>query len=132
MRVGFDNPATVPAPLGTYSHVARVELGDGALLVVSGQLALDDDGNLVGGEDMGAQTDRVFEILGGILAAHGAGFGDVVSIRTFLTDMDRLGDYAGARAGHLATPPPASTTVEVTRLAIPGALVEVELVAAVS
>lgn len=35
-RVAFDNPATVPAPAGSYSRVARIELDDGALLVVSG------------------------------------------------------------------------------------------------
>lgn len=132
MKVSFDNPTTVPAPVGRYSHVARVDLGQGTLLLVSGQLALDDDGKLVGGDSMSDQSERVFEILGGILAAHGAGFDDVISLRTYLTDMDRLGDYAGARARHLADPPPTSTAVEVSGLAVPGALVEVELMAAVT
>jgi 2-iminobutanoate/2-iminopropanoate deaminase len=130
MRVDLVDPAGVPAPVGRYSHVARIELGDGVLLMVSGQIAVGDDGELVGGDDMGAQTERVFELLGRILAAQGTGFGDVVSIRTYLTDIDRLADYAAVRARHLASPPPTSTLVEVARLAVPGALVEVELVAA--
>lgn len=131
MKVGFDNPSMVPAPVGRYSHVARVELGDGALLLVSGQIAIDDDGKLVGEDSMSAQSERVFEILGSILDAHGAGFGDVVSLRSYLTDMNGLGDYATVRARHMPGEPPTSTTVEVSGLAVPGALVEVELMAAV-
>jgi 2-iminobutanoate/2-iminopropanoate deaminase len=42
--VSFDNPATVPAPVGQYSHVARAELGDKTMLQLSGQAAIDADG----------------------------------------------------------------------------------------
>jgi 2-iminobutanoate/2-iminopropanoate deaminase len=131
VKFGFDNPSAVPAPLGRYSHVARLELGDGALLLVSGQIAVDDDGELVGGDSMSDQSERVFELLGSILDAHGAGFDDVVSLRSFLTDMERLGDYRTVRTRHMTGEPPTSTTVEVSGLVVPGALVEVELMAVV-
>jgi len=130
LQITFDNPAGVPAPAGSYSHVARLELGDSAVLLVSGQLALADDGRLIGEGSMTQQSERVFEVLGANLSAHGASFADVVHIRTHLTDLTRIGDYGAVRRRHLADARPASTTVEVSGLAIPGAVVEVELMAA--
>jgi 2-iminobutanoate/2-iminopropanoate deaminase len=127
----FDNPASVPTPPGRFSHVARLEVGDGTLLVVSGQIAVGDHGELVGAGSMTAQSERVFDTLGAILAAHGARFDDVVNIRTYVTDMDLIGEYANVRARHLSGEPPTSTTVEVSRLVIADALVEVELLAAI-
>lgn len=126
------DPDTVPPPPGGwYSHAARVETGAGALLFVSGQVALDDDGAIVGVGDMERQADRVFTLLERILADQGAGFGDVVSIRTFVTDMGLLASYGAVRARYLTGPPPTSTTVEVSRLFRPEALVEIDIVAAI-
>ena len=127
----IDNPAGVAAPVGAYSHVARVDVGTGTLLFLSGQIALDDDGQLVGAGDMVTQATRVFELIGAILAAHGATFADVVNIRTFLTDMALLPQYGQVRHRVFTGTPPTSTTVEVSRLFRDGALLEVEVVAAV-
>jgi enamine deaminase RidA (YjgF/YER057c/UK114 family) len=132
VRKTFDSPATVPAPVGPYSHAVRLDLGDGALLMLSGQLALDDAGQLVGAGSMKEQTTRIFEIIGAILDAHGATFDDVVNVRTFLLDVGQLREYGAVRRTYLTGGPPTSTTVEVSRLAVPGALVEVEVVAATS
>jgi 2-iminobutanoate/2-iminopropanoate deaminase len=128
----IDNPATVAAPVGAYSHVARVDVGTATLLFLSRQIALDDDGALVGEGDMLAQATRVFELIGAILAAHGATFADVVNVRTFLTDMALLPQYGQVRQAVFTGPPPTSTTVEVSGLFRAGALVEVEVVAAVA
>ncbi|MCO5971485.1 MULTISPECIES: RidA family protein [Actinoallomurus] len=128
----FDNPATVPAPpAGRYSHVARIELGDRTMLVLSGQVAIDAEGRLVGENDMRAQSAFVLDTIEKILAAHGATLGDVVNIRTFLTDLDRIGEYAEVRGPRFGGAPPTSTTVEVSRLFVPGALLEVEVTAIV-
>lgn len=133
MRTTLDNPTSVPAPPAPYSHVAKLEFGGGALLVLSGQIALDDEGNLVGAGDMTAQSERIFEIVRGILAAHGGTFDDVVNIRTFLTDLDLLPEYGAVRRKYFSTErPPTSTTVEVSRLFRAGALLEVEVMAAVA
>ncbi len=129
MRVTFDDPAAAP-PVGPYSQVARIDLGTGTLLLVSGQIAVDAAGAPVGGDSMAEQTRRVFDALGAVLAAHGAGFSDVVNVRTFLTDMDRLREYGAVRLEYLKDPQPTSTTVEVSRLFRPEALLEVDLVAA--
>jgi 2-iminobutanoate/2-iminopropanoate deaminase len=132
VRKTLDNPSAVPAPSGAYSHVARVELDSGTLLVVSGQVATGPDGELVGEGDMTAQSERVFDSLGEILAAHGATFADVINIRTYVTDMDLIREYALVRRRYLTGERPTSTTVEVSRLVVPGAMVEVEAMAALS
>ncbi len=122
------NPPGVPAPPpGRYSHAVRV----GDLLFVSGQVALDADGNVVGEGDIEAQSELVFDYLGRILAHQGATFDDVVSIRTFLTDMTMLPGHGAARRSRFTGEPPSSTTVEVSQLFRPGLLVEVDVVAAV-
>jgi 2-iminobutanoate/2-iminopropanoate deaminase len=132
MKLTLDNPAGVGAPFGDrFSHVARLDYGDGALLLLSGQVAVDDQGAVIGPGDAGAQAARVFEIIEGILAAHGAAFADVMHVRTFMTSLADLPAYAAVRRRYFPGPPPASTTVEVSRLFRPGLVLEVEVTAAV-
>jgi 2-iminobutanoate/2-iminopropanoate deaminase len=129
----FDNPAGVPAPpSGRYSHLARVDLGDKTLLLLSGQIAVDENGGLVGKGDMTAQADFIFDQIGTILAAHGATFADVINVRTYLTDMDRIGEYGQARRSRFNPDAmPTSTAVEVSRLFVDGALLEIEVTAVI-
>lgn len=130
MRVLHDNPETVPAPpRNAYSHAVRVELGTGALLFVSGQIALDADGAVRG--DMAEQSEQVMELLGKILAAHGGTFDHMVNIRSFLTDLSQLPAYGAVRRRYFTGDRPTSTTVEVAKLFHPDALLEVEIVAAI-
>ncbi|GAA3031712.1 hypothetical protein GCM10017559_68530 [Streptosporangium longisporum] len=121
------NPASVPATNGYYSHATRT----GNLLFVSGQVAVDEDGNVVAEGDMSRQSAYVMDLVARILADQGCTFDDVTHIRTFLTDMSRLPEYAAERVRHITGEPPASTTVEVSRLFRPGLVIEVEVVAAV-
>jgi 2-iminobutanoate/2-iminopropanoate deaminase len=131
MKMTLDNPASVAAPFGDrFAHVARLEVGGGALLVLSGQVAVDDSGAVVAPGEVTAQARRIFEIVHGVLAAHGAGFADVLHVRTFMTDLGDLPGYAAVRRAVFPGPPPASTTVEVSRLFLPGAVLEVEITAA--
>src|SRR5262245_6047265 len=131
MRKIIDNPAGVPEPpAGRYSHVVRLEVGDSAILILSGQVAVNDDLNVVAPGDMRGQSERIFEIIGRILKVHGASFTDVVNIRTYLTDFDKLSEYADVRMKYLPTDrPPTSTTVEVSRLFLPEAVIEIEVMA---
>jgi 2-iminobutanoate/2-iminopropanoate deaminase len=124
----FDNPATVPAPFGQYSHVARVEVGDRTFLQLSGQVAIDADGEVVG-NDMATQADYIMDRITAILAAQGATLADVVNVRTYVTDMGQLPEYGKVRAARFRGTPPTITTVEVSRLFVPGALLEVEVLA---
>jgi 2-iminobutanoate/2-iminopropanoate deaminase len=131
MRATRSNPDTVAAPVGTYSQAVRVETGDAVWIHVSGQIAIDLEGNLVGPGDVRAQTRQVFENLRAILAANGATFADVVKIGTYLTTLDDLAGMREVRSEYLTSEPPASTAVQVVALVVPDALIEIDLVAVV-
>ncbi|WP_406351927.1 RidA family protein [Streptomyces sp. NBC_00658] len=126
MQVTLDNPPSAPQPANAYySQVARVELpGGGALLYLSGQVA--------DGADLATQSRGVFETIGALLKAHGATLADIINIRTYLTDIGRLHEYGAVRREFLTGTAPTSMTFEAARLFKPDALVEVEVVAAVS
>ena len=89
----------------------------------------DDGGALVGGDDVTAQARQVFANMGRVLAAAGAGFRDVVKVTIFLTDVDDRPAINPVRQEIFGSARPASTLVEISRLAIPGAKIEVEAVA---
>jgi 2-iminobutanoate/2-iminopropanoate deaminase len=131
MRATRSNPNTVAAPVGTYSQAVRVETGDAVWIHVSGQIAIDLEGNLVGLGDLRAQTRQVYENLRAILEAHGATFADVVKIGTYLTTLDDLAGMREVRSEYLTSEPPASTAVQVAALVVPDALIEIDLVAVV-
>jgi reactive intermediate/imine deaminase len=131
MRANRSNPDTVAAPMGTYSQAVRVETGDAVWIHVSGQIAIDREGDLVGPGDLRAQTRQVFENLKAILEANGATFGDAVKIGTYLTTLDDLAAMREVRSEFLTSDPPASTAVQVVALVVPDALIEIDLVAVV-
>jgi 2-iminobutanoate/2-iminopropanoate deaminase len=132
MRATRSNPETVAPPIGTYSQAVRVETGDAVWISISGQIAIDREGNLVGRGDMRAQTRQVFEHLNAILEANGATFADVVKIGTYLTTLDDLAGLREVRGEYLTAEPPASTAVQVVALVVPDAMIEVDLLAVVA
>ena len=131
MRTTRSNPDTVAAPMGTYSQAVRVETGDAVWIHVSGQIAIDREGSLVGPGDIRAQTRQVFENLKAILEANGATFADAVKIGTYLTTLYDLAGMREVRSEYLTSEPPASTAVQVVALVVPDALIEIDLVAVV-
>jgi 2-iminobutanoate/2-iminopropanoate deaminase len=131
VRLERSNPDGVPPPLGTYSHVVKVEIGDAAWLHVSGQIAVDPTGAMVGVGDMRAQTEQVYENLRAILEAQGATFADVVKMNTYVTSLEDLAGMREVRSRYLASDLPASTAVQVVALVIPEALIEVDAVAVI-
>jgi 2-iminobutanoate/2-iminopropanoate deaminase len=114
-------------PFSHYTDAVRI----GELLFVSGCIAVDGQGSLVGGDDVVAQTRQVFANLAAILKEAGAGFADVAKVTVFLTDIDDRARINPVREEFFRTTRPASTLVEVSRLVVPGAKVEIELVARV-
>jgi reactive intermediate/imine deaminase len=126
------NPDTVAAPIGSYSHAVRVEAGDTVWIYVSGQIAFDAGGTLVGLGDLRAQTQQVYENLARVLEANGATFADVVKIQTFFTTLEDLAGSREVRGRYLPADPPASTAVQVAALVVPEALIEVDVVAVVA
>jgi reactive intermediate/imine deaminase len=118
----------LPEPISHYTDAVQA----GSLLFVSGCMAVDDQGQLVGGNDVVAQARQVFSNLGDVLAHAGAAFADVVKVTVFLTDIDDRPRINPVRQDVFGETRPASTLVEVSRLALPGARLEIDAVALVS
>ena len=123
------NPTELTKPTG-YTHV--VKSAPGTTIYISGQIAFDKDGKVVGVGDFRAQTVQVFENLKAALASCGATFADVVKVTTFVTDMKNAPTLREVRAGYFGTNPPAGTLVQVSGLVIPELMIEIEAVAVVS
>lgn len=119
--------AELGEPLSHYTDAVRV----GDLLFVSGCVPTDGQGNVVGGADVAAQARKVFENIGAILCAAGAGFADVAKVTVYLTNIDDRPLINPVRQEVFGDARPASTLVEVSRLAIPGIKIEVEAIARV-
>ncbi len=111
-------------PISHYTDAVRA----GNLLFISGCVPVDERGGLVGGDDV-AQARQVFHNVGAVLAAAGAGFADVVKVTVFLLDIDDRTRINGVRQEVFGDARPASTLIEISRLAVPGAELDVEAVA---
>ena len=126
------NPSALSIPTG-YSHVFTV--AGGVSIYVSGQIAFNKDGQIVGVGDLGAQARQVYENLDACLKAAGATFKDVVKLVTYVVNLtpDKAATVRAVRREFLGEAPfPASTMVGVTGLVNPDLLIEVEVIAFVS
>lgn len=127
----FLNPAGLSKPNG-YTHVVIVQ--PDKLIYVSGQVALNAAGEVVGKSDLRAQVSQVMENLKTALAAAGASFPDVVKLNYYVVNLnaEKLAVIREVRNKYISTEhPPASTLIGVTALAREEFLIEVEVVAAV-
>jgi reactive intermediate/imine deaminase len=120
--------AALAEPISHYTDAVQA----GGFLFVSGCVPADRQGRLVGGTDVVAQARQVFSNVGDVLSAAGAGFGDVVKVTVYLTDIDDRPRINPVRQEVFGDSRPASTLVEVSRLAMPGARLEIDAVAVVS
>jgi len=123
------NPPTLSKPTG-YTHVVEVS-GPVKTIYIAGQVAADASGNVVGNNDMKAQAEQVFKNLEAALAAAGAKFSDVVKMNTYVTDLTNVQAVRDVRARYFGETVPASTLVQVVRLARPEYMLEIEVTAAV-
>ena len=110
-----------------YTHVVVAQ--SQSMIFISGQLARDSAGNIVGVRDMRAQIRQVGENLKVALEAAGATLADLVKTTTFVTDIDEFFRHVDIRDEYLGVSLPASTTIEVRRLSHPDLMVEIEAVA---
>lgn len=124
----FINPPTISKPPG-YTHVIEIT-GPGKLIYIAGQLGFDVSGNMPA--DFRGQAVQAFENLKNALAAVGATFENVVKINSYFVDIPaNIGTFREVRDQYLnMAAPPASTAVGVPALARPGALFEIEAIAA--
>ena len=129
-QVKRTNPPALSKPTG-YTHVVEVT-GPAKTIYISGQIAYDKDGNLVGAGDMKTQAEQVFKNLETALTAAGAKFSDVVKMNSYITDMSKVQAVRDVRAKYFADMTPASTFVEVKGLVRPELQLEIEVVAVVA
>lgn len=118
------NPEGMTQPTA-YSHLVKVD----NLLFIAGQVALDGEGNIVGEGDMAAQFRQVLENLKKVLDSEGADFSNIVKINIFTTDVDSLREHMAIRSEYFGNLAPASTLVQIDRLARPVFLLEIEAIA---
>lgn len=119
--------AKAPAAIGPYSQAIKTT----GMVFCSGQIPLDpESGEMVGGDDVVAQTKQVMKNLGAVLEAAGSSFAGVLKTTIYLVDM---GDFARVNevyAGYFDAAPPARATVAVSQLP-KGSRVEIDAVALV-
>ena len=123
------NPPALSAPTG-YTHIVEVT-GPNRTIYISGQIAFDKGGQVVGAGDMKAQAEQVFKNLETALTAAGAKFSDVVKMNSYITDMSKVQAVRDVRARYFKDATPASTFVEVKGLVRPELLLEIEVIAVV-
>ena len=128
-QVKRTNPPALSAPTG-YTHIVEVT-GPNRTIYISGQIAYDKDGKIVGAGDMKAQAEQVFKNLEAALTAAGATFSDVVKMNSYITDMSKVQAVRDVRARYFGDTTPASTLVQVVSLARPEFMLEVEVIAVV-
>jgi reactive intermediate/imine deaminase len=122
------NPQGLSTPTG-YSHI--VSARGGRTVYIAGQVALDAQGRVVGAGDLAAQTRQVFANLDIALKAAGATFANVVKTNYYLRDASQVAVIREIRSKYFTKELPASTLVEVPRLANPDFLIEIEVIAVV-
>ena len=127
-NVQYINPPALSTPTG-YTHV--VEVVRGKTIYIAGQVALDKSGNVVGKGDFSAQATQVFENLKAALAAAGATFDHLVKVTTFVTDMSHIAALRTIRGKYYGKNAPASTLVQIGKLAHEDLMIEIEAIAVV-
>ncbi len=114
-------------PISHYCDAVRW----GDLLFVSGLAPVDKSGKVVS-DDVAAQTRQIFENMKLVLDAAGAGFGDVLKVTVYLTDVEDRKKINPVRQQYFGAARPASTLIGIKELAIPGMKVEIEAVVGLS
>lgn len=116
-----------PDPYEPFRLSQGFRVGD--LVIVSGQAAIDENGQIVGAGDFDAQAQKTFQNLERVLQAGGSTLDRVVKVTIFLTDMANFGKIVELRGKWFSPPYPADTIVEVSSLALPELEIEIEAIA---
>jgi 2-iminobutanoate/2-iminopropanoate deaminase len=121
------NPPGVWPPFGPFSMA--VVQGDGRIVHLKGQVALDREGRIIGTGDMRAQLCQVLENIREVLASMGGTMGDILSLVHYTTDIEAFMKVGDTRQAFFAAPFPVTTTVQVQRLYDPALMIEITAIA---
>ena len=123
------NPKDFTQALGAYSHGLKVDVGDSEMIFVTGQIAMDGNGNAVAPTDIAKQTEFVFQNLQKILAEGGASLDDAVKAVIYVTDISKFKEISAIRNKYFANAKPVSTLVEISKTVKDGCDIEIEVIA---
>lgn len=122
-------PKDVSHIMAAYSPGISVDVGDSIMIFVTGQIAKDEEGNVIGKGDIKAQTAYVFEKIKAILAEADATLEDLIKVVIYITDMSKYKEASEVRNEYLATSKPVSTLVEINRTVTEGCDIEIDAIA---
>ncbi|HZW54758.1 MAG TPA: RidA family protein [Nitrososphaerales archaeon] len=105
-----------------YSRAVRI----GNIIVIAGTTATDSEGKVIGVGDAYTQTKVIFEKIGRALNEAGASFKDVIRTRIYTTDISKWNEIGKAHGETFSHIKPAATMVEVRKLIVDEAIVEIE------
>ncbi len=123
------SPKNFTVKTGSYSQGIQVSCGEVDWIFVTGQIAMDADGNVVSPGDIAGQADFIFNNISKILAEADATLDDVVKAQLFLTDMSLFSQVSPVRNKYFVNSQPVSTMVEVKALVKAGCMLEIEVIA---
>jgi reactive intermediate/imine deaminase len=129
MKKEYLNPDEFTNKMGSYSQGLKVDIGDSEMIFVTGQIAKDKDGNVVGLGNFTEQTEFVFKNIQTILKEGGATLDDVVKAVIYVTDMSKFKEVSAVRNKYFVNSKPVSTFVEINKTVKEGCGVEIDVIA---
>ena len=126
-RINYSSGAKWEDVVG-YSRAVKV----GNIIEVTGTVAVDDNSDLVGGNDAYQQTKFILQKIEGVLQRAGASLNEVVRTRMFVTDISRWEEYGRAHGEFFSAIKPCTSMIEVKGLIAPEYLIEIEATAILS
>jgi 2-iminobutanoate/2-iminopropanoate deaminase len=119
--------STDPDPFEPYLISQGFRVGE--LIYLSGQAAIDQQGNLIGVGDFDAQAEQTFANIRSVLETAGSSMDKIVKVTIYMTDMSYFSSIVELRRKWFRPPYPADTIVEVKALALPELMIEIEAIA---
>ena len=129
MTKKYLNPEDFTQIMGAYSHGIKVDVGDSEMIFVTGQIAMDEQGNAVAPDDIEKQTEFIFQNIQRILQEGGSSLDDVVKAVIYVTDISKFKDISAIRNKYLEKSKPVSTLVEINKTVKEGCDIEIEVIA---
>jgi len=123
------NPQNFTNIMGAYSHGIQVDVGDSEMIFVTGQIAMDKDGNAVAPNDITKQTEFVFQNIQKILQSANSSLDDVVKAVIYVTDISKFKEISSIRNKYFEKSKPVSTLVEINKTVKEGCDIEIEVTA---
>jgi reactive intermediate/imine deaminase len=123
------NPKDSAEIMGAYSHGLKVDVGDSEMIFVTGQIAMDKDGNAIAPDDIEKQTEFTFESIQKILNEANSSLDDVVKVVIYVTKMGDFSKISPIRNKYLANSKPVSTLIEINKTVKEGCDIEIDVIA---